>query len=33
MFVNQGALQFERFTGAHAPVEIMRRVVMHHLES
>ena len=33
MFVNQGALQFERFTGADAPVEIMRRVVMDHLTS
>jgi shikimate dehydrogenase len=33
MFVNQGALQFERFTGVHAPVEIMRRVVMERLES
>lgn len=33
MFVNQGALQFERFTGAEAPVEVMRRVVMDHLTS
>ncbi len=33
MFVNQGALQFERFTGVDAPVEVMRRVVMNHLKS
>jgi shikimate dehydrogenase len=33
MFVNQAALQFERFTGVDAPVEVMRRVVMEHLES
>ena len=33
MFVNQAALQFERFTGVDAPVEVMRRVVMQHLES
>jgi shikimate dehydrogenase len=33
MFVNQGVLQFERFTGAEAPVEIMRRVAMDHLTS
>ena len=33
MFVNQAALQFERFTGADAPVEVMRRVVMEHLGS
>jgi shikimate dehydrogenase len=33
MFVNQGALQFERFTGVEAPVEVMRRVVMDHLTS
>ncbi len=32
MFVNQAALQFERFTGADAPVAVMRRVVMEHLE-
>jgi len=31
MFVNQAVLQFERFTGAAAPVEVMRRVVMEHL--
>jgi shikimate dehydrogenase len=33
MFVNQAALQFEHFTGNEAPVEVMRRVVMHHLTS
>lgn len=33
MFVNQAALQFEQFTGVDAPVEVMRRVVMEHLES
>ena len=33
MFVNQAVLQFERFTGADAPVEVMRRVVMEHLTS
>jgi len=33
MFVNQAVLQFERFTGVDAPVEVMRRVVMEHLES
>jgi shikimate dehydrogenase len=33
MFINQAALQFERFTGVDAPVEVMRRVVMEHLES
>jgi shikimate dehydrogenase len=33
MFVNQAALQFEHFTGVDAPVEVMRRVVMEHLES
>lgn len=32
MFVNQAALQFERFTGCDAPVEVMRRVVMAHLQ-
>jgi shikimate dehydrogenase len=31
MFVNQAALQFERFTGCAAPVEVMRRVVMKRL--
>jgi shikimate dehydrogenase len=33
MFINQAVLQFERFTGVDAPVEVMRRVVMEHLES
>ena len=32
MFVNQAVLQFERFTGADAPVDVMRQVVMKHLE-
>ncbi len=31
MFINQAVLQFERFTGTDAPVEVMRRVVMEHL--
>ena len=31
MFVNQAVLQFERFTGQDAPVEVMRRVVLEHL--
>jgi shikimate dehydrogenase len=33
MFVHQAVLQFERFTGAQAPVQIMRNVVMEHLVS
>jgi shikimate dehydrogenase len=33
MFIHQAALQFERFTGTGAPVEVMRRVVMEHLTS
>jgi shikimate dehydrogenase len=33
MFINQAVLQFERFTGVDAPVEVMRRVVLEHLES
>ena len=33
MFVNQAVLQFERFTGVNAPVEVMRRIVMEHLKS
>jgi len=32
MFINQAVLQFERFTGADAPEEVMRRVVMEHLD-
>ena len=32
MFVNQAVLQFERFTGVNAPVEVMRRVVMEQLK-
>lgn len=31
MFINQAVLQFERFTGMAAPVDVMRRVVMEHL--
>lgn len=33
MFINQAVLQFERFTGVDAPVEVMRQVVMQHLKS
>lgn len=33
MFINQAVLQFERFTGVDAPVEVMRSVVMEHLKS
>jgi len=34
MFINQAALQFEQFTGGvAAPVEVMRRIVMEHLQS
>jgi shikimate dehydrogenase len=33
MFINQAVLQFERFTGVDAPVEVMRRVVLEHLKS
>jgi len=33
MFVNQAVLQFEQFTGHAAPVAVMRRVVMEHLQS
>lgn len=33
MFINQAILQFERFTGADAPVEVMRRVVLERLRS
>ena len=31
MFIHQAVIQFEHFTGASAPVEVMRRVVMSHL--
>ena len=33
MFINQAVLQFERFTGAAAPLEVMRRVVLERLRS
>lgn len=33
MFINQAILQFERFTGVAAPVEVMRQVVMERLGS
>ncbi len=33
MFINQAVLQFERFTGVDAPIEVMRRVVMEKLGS
>lgn len=33
MFINQAVLQFQHFTGAEAPIEIMRRVVLEHLRS
>lgn len=33
MFINQAVLQFEHFTGVDAPVDVMRRVLMEHLES
>lgn len=33
MFINQAVLQFERFAGVDAPVEVMRQVVMEHLKS
>lgn len=33
MFINQAVLQFERFTGVNAPEEVMRKVVMEHLNS
>jgi shikimate dehydrogenase len=32
MFINQAVLQFEQFTGVGAPVEVMRRVVLEHLQ-
>lgn len=31
MFINQAVLQFERFTGVDAPVEVMRKVVLEKL--
>lgn len=33
MFINQAVLQFERFTGAPAPIDVMRQVVMERLQS
>jgi len=33
MFINQAALQFERFTGIDAPLDVMRKVVMEKLTS
>ncbi len=33
MFINQAVLQFEQFTGTDAPDEVMRKVVMEHLQS
>ncbi|GAM08253.1 shikimate dehydrogenase [Geobacter sp. OR-1] len=33
MFINQAVMQFERFAGTAAPVEVMRRVVMEKLGS
>ena len=33
MFINQAVLQFEQFTGVDAPADVMRRVVMEHLQS
>lgn len=32
MFINQAALQFERFTGEAAPLAVMRQVVMERLK-
>ena len=32
MFINQAVLQFEQFTGTDAPEDVMRRVVMEHLQ-
>ena len=33
MFINQAVLQFQRFTGVDAPLEVMRRVVLERLLS
>ncbi|MDT8390422.1 MAG: shikimate dehydrogenase [Lentisphaeria bacterium] len=33
MFVNQAVLQFERFSGVDAPVDVMRDIVMRHLSA
>jgi shikimate dehydrogenase len=33
LFINQAVLQFERFTGATGPVNVMRQVVMEHLKA
>ena len=33
MFINQAVLQFERFTGVDAPLQVMRRMVMERLSS
>lgn len=32
MFINQAVLQFERFTGESAPVNVMRQVIMERLK-
>ncbi len=32
MFLNQAVLQFERFTGVAAPVEVMRKVLLENLQ-
>lgn len=32
MFLNQGVLQFEHFTGVPAPTKVMRSVLMEHLQ-
>jgi shikimate dehydrogenase len=33
MFINQAVLQFEKFTGIDAPIEVMRQVVMERLQA